>query len=153
MKSKIVSLLLVASLLFYIGCYNTEMLKKEKLKDNLEQDINVIAKDSLEYKFYKGDYSIQNDTLSGTGVQMIEGWPTDKHFNGSMALSEIAQVKTVKLDVVTTIGSIVLGLGFVIGLRALLIRIPIFPILTAVLKVAEESVGNSWKTKRQPSQA
>jgi hypothetical protein len=118
MKTKIIRCLLVASMLFYVGCYNTEVVTKEQLKATSTYDINVIMKDSLEYKFLNNNYSIHGDSLSGVGVQMIDGRPTEKHFNGSLSLSEIAQIKVDKFnprETILIVGGSVLLVSFVWG--------------------------------------
>ena len=116
MKIKTISCVLVASLLFYIGCYSTQPITKDELKATVEHDdINVITKDSLEYRFYQGDYGIQGDTLSGTGVQILNGWATDKHFNGSMPLSEITELTAEKFSLGWTIAAVLFPILLVGG--------------------------------------
>jgi hypothetical protein len=117
MKKKIIPCLLLASLLFYIGCYNsTQPITKDELKAEVEYDINVFTKDSLEYRFYKGNYSIQGDTLSGTGVQVVaHDWPNTKHFNGSMPLSEITKLTAEKFSLGWTIAAVLFPILLVGG--------------------------------------
>jgi hypothetical protein len=121
MKTRIIRFLLVASFLFYVGCYNTEMVTKEHLKATFDYDINVTTKDSLEYRFLNNKYSIHGDSLSGVGVLMHDGRPTENYFRGSLPLSEIAQVKTDKIDVKETafiIGGSILALSFFLSAEA-----------------------------------
>jgi hypothetical protein len=111
-------LLIVASISFYVGCYNTEVVTKDQLKAAFNYDIDVIMKDSLEYRFLNNNYSIHDDSLSGVGVQMIDGRPAENYFKGSMSLSEIAQVKADKFNVKETvfiIGGSFFLLSFVMG--------------------------------------
>jgi hypothetical protein len=114
---KIVSCMVVASLLFYIGCYSTDPITKDELKATAENDINVMTKDSLEYRFNKGDYSIQGDTLSGTGVQVIweKGKLTFLRFHGSISFSEITTLTAEKFSAGKTTAAIVIPIALAVG--------------------------------------
>jgi hypothetical protein len=94
MKRKIVPWFLVASLLFYIGCYNTEMVSKEGLKARVEQyNITVSTKDSLEYKFLKDNYRVQGDTLTGFGVRKSNNF-SDIVLDASLPFADITSIET-----------------------------------------------------------
>jgi hypothetical protein len=123
-KRKIVACVLVASLSFFIGCYSTQSITKEELKATVERDINLITKDSLEYRFFGGDYSIQGDTLSGTGVQIINGWATDQHFHGSMSMTGIAKLTAEEFSLAGTIAAVAVSAGVVGGCLLLLFGSP-----------------------------
>jgi len=117
MKTKIVPCLLIASILFYIGCYNTETVTKEQLKATSIFDITVITVDSLEYKFSKQHYSIVGDSLSGVGVQIIDVWPGENQFKGLIPFSNIAQIKKDEFNPHKTwfiVGTSLLVLSFVL---------------------------------------
>ena len=89
MKKKIVSCVLVASLSFSIGCYSAGMVTKEEFKAKHEQvDITVYTKDSLEYKFSKGYYRIQGDTLLGLSRVLIAPSSPTLSFQERVALLE-----------------------------------------------------------------
>ena len=104
-------LCLVVLLLFFIGCYNTRLVTKEELKAKAKQvDITVWAKDSLEFKFLKDNYSIQGDTLTGIGVQAIGG--NDERFHGSISFADITSFKMKEFNIVTTIVAIGLPIMF-----------------------------------------
>jgi hypothetical protein len=101
MKKKIISCVLVSFLLFSVGCYSTQTITREQFQATTKEELNakceqldvaVFTKDSLEYKFSKGNYRIQRDTLTGFGVQTIGG--TDKRFQGSISLADITSLKT-----------------------------------------------------------
>lgn len=120
LKRKIVSCVLLASLSFSIGCYNNETITREqlnpvtkdKLKAEVDQlDITVFTKDSLEYKFFKGNYRVQGDTLIGVGVQTIGG--DDKPFQGYISFSDITSLETVEFSLAKTI--IVICIPIVLG--------------------------------------
>jgi hypothetical protein len=138
MKRKVVSCVLVASLLFSIGCYSTEVVTKEEFKAKDEQvDITVYTKDSLEYKFSKGQYRIQGDTLSAWSrvltivpsstllsfqerVALLESGgrisPTRDSIVASIALADITSIKTEEFDGLKTIALIALfgSVGFLL---------------------------------------
>jgi hypothetical protein len=94
MRKEIVSCVLVASLMFYIGCYNTELLTKEGLKARVEQcDITVSTKDSLDYTFLKDNYRIQGDTLTGFGVRKSHS-VSDVVLDASLPFANITAIET-----------------------------------------------------------
>ena len=110
MKKKIISCVLVSSLLSSIGCYNTQTITREqfqattmeRLSAESEQfDITICTIDSLEYKFLKDNYRIQGDTLTGFGVQTMGG--TERRFQGSIAFADITSVKTEEFSLAKTI--------------------------------------------------
>jgi hypothetical protein len=110
---KIISSLLIASLLFCVGCYSNQTITseelnttvKEELKAEVEQrDITVFTKDSLEYEFSKEHYRIQGDTLSGFGIQTIRG--KEVRFQGSIPFADIASVKTTEFSLAQTLVAI-----------------------------------------------
>lgn len=110
MKKKITLCVLISFLVFSIGCYNTqtitreqfEVTTKEELKARCEQlSITVITSDSLEYKFDKGNYRIEGDTLSGFGDQVLGG--TDRRFQGSISFAGITSLKTEEFSLAKTI--------------------------------------------------
>jgi hypothetical protein len=114
MKKKIIPCLLVVSLSFYIGCYSTEMVTKDELKTQVEQvDITVFTKDSVEYKFVKGNYRVQGDSLVGFGVQKM-GY-IDVPFHGSIALADITSIETGGFSVGKTV---LLGVGLIVVVGA-----------------------------------
>jgi hypothetical protein len=122
MKNNIISCVLVASLSFSIGCYNTQTITREQLTEPTKEelkaktaqvDITVCTSDSLEYKFLKDSYRIQADTLTGFGVQTIGG--TDRRFQGSISFADISSLKTEEFDLTGTIIAIGLPVGLVVG--------------------------------------
>jgi hypothetical protein len=120
MKKKIISCILVASLLFSIGCYNSQTITKEQLnstaKKELETefdsiDITVLTKDSSEYKFLKGNYRIHGDRLVGFGVRRIAG--NDSSFHGSISFADITSLETTEFSLADTI--LAIGLPTIIA--------------------------------------
>jgi len=110
--------LLAGSILLYAGCYNTETLTKEQLTATPDRDITVITKDALKYKFSRQNYRIVGDSLSGAGVQIIDVWPGEHQFNGSIPCSNIAQISHDEYNSRKTIfivGASVFALSFVWG--------------------------------------
>lgn len=120
-RTKIVSCVLVATLSFSMGCYSSQTITREQLtpaaKEELKvefegSDITVFTKDSSEYKFLKGDYHIQGDTLQGIGVQTLGG--EERPFHGPISFTDIASLETEEFDLTATIIAISLPVGLVV---------------------------------------
>ena len=104
MKRQIISCVLVASILFSIGCYSTGMVTKDEFKAKAEKDdITVLTKESLEYKFSKGNYRVQGDTLSGSGVRVSANRSARDSVVTSIAFADITLLKTEEFDLTNTI--------------------------------------------------
>ena len=141
MNREIICCVLVASLLFSIGCYSTEMVRKEELKAKAEHaDITVYTKDYLEYKFSKGNYSVQRDTLTGWSRVLTVPSSTSLSFQervallesgrsvsantsardsvvNSIALGNVTSIKTEQFDLpLTLVTSVIGGLGLFVVL-------------------------------------
>jgi hypothetical protein len=118
-KRKIVSLLLVATHSFYIGCYSTEVVSREELKTRVDQvDIGIFTRDSLKYEFAKGNYRVQGDTVSGYGIQW-SNMSAAVVSNASLPFAVIDSVETRELNLARTIalcGGIGLGVVLIISL-------------------------------------
>jgi hypothetical protein len=110
MKRKIVSCVLVASLLFSIGCYSPGMISKEEAKAK-QGDITVFTKDSSEYKFLKENYRIRGDTLTGFGVRKWN-MSSDIVLDASLSFAEIDSIEAKEFDATkTTLVCCGVGLG------------------------------------------
>ena len=119
MRRKCVARVLVASLLFAIGCYSTTTVTKEDLKGKVgEADIIVFTKDLSQYNFSKEDYHVHGDTLSGAAVRRrIMG--DEVALKASIAFSDIGLIETREFSPVKTIlacGGFGLGAVVVIAL-------------------------------------
>ena len=123
MQRKIVSCVLLVFLSLSNGCYNNQTITRDQLnpatKDELnagveQRDIAVFTKDSLEFRFLKGNYRIQSDTLKGFGVQTIGG--EEKPFQGLIFLADIASLETEEFNLTNTIIAIVVPVGILAGL-------------------------------------
>jgi hypothetical protein len=99
MKKRIVACMLMISLLFYLGCYNTTRLTKEELavKDRLP-DISVVTNDGKKYEFEERKYHIFNDSLTGFGVQKLRPPLSDIRFRGSIPLDSICVIEMKELS-------------------------------------------------------
>jgi hypothetical protein len=115
---KIISCVLVASLSFSIGCYNNDTITreqlnpitKEELRAEVEQlDITVFTKESVRYKFLKGNYRVQSDTLIGFGVQTNGG--DDRPFHGYVCFADITSLETEEFSLAKTLIAIGLPVG------------------------------------------
>lgn len=115
---KIISCVLVAFLSFSIGCFNNDTITreqlnpvtKEKLRAEVEQrDIIVFTKESVVYKFLKGNYRVQGDTLIGFGVQTIGD--DDRPFHGYVSFADITSLETEEFSLAKTLIAIGLPVG------------------------------------------
>jgi hypothetical protein len=103
MKRKIISCLLIFSLLFSVGCYSTDLITKEEFKAKVKQDdITLFMKNSLEYKFLKDNYSIQGDTLSGFGVRKWS-WGSDIVLDASLPFTDITSIEARQFNLTRTL--------------------------------------------------
>jgi hypothetical protein len=119
MKRKIVSSVLVFSLLFSMGCYSSEVITKEDLKAKVKKvDITVFMKNSVEYKFFKDDYRIQGDTLIGFGTHTSTG--NGASFYGSISFKDITSIETPEFSLTLTLVAIGLPFGIVGALIAVI---------------------------------
>lgn len=110
MSKKIVSCVLIASMLSTIGCHNIETITrdqldvatKEKLNAEAERfDITVTTKDFKEYNFLKDSYRINGDTLTGFGIQTSN--ENEERFHGSIPIADIASLETKEFSLWKTI--------------------------------------------------
>ena len=113
MNRRIISYILVSSLLFSIGCYNHQTITKEQLKAITKEqfkaefeyaDITVFMKDSSECTFLKGNCFIHNDNLIGSGVHTIAGH--DSSINSPISFADITSVESTEFSLEDTIGAI-----------------------------------------------
>jgi len=123
------SSLLLAPLLFCVGCYSNQTLTheelntitKERLRAEVEQrDITVFTRDSLEYRFSREHYRIRADTLTGFGIQTSAG--NDVRFQGSISFADITSIRTTEFSLAQTL--VAIGLP-VVAVGAFLIALAI----------------------------
>ena len=101
-KRKIVSCVLVALLMFCLGCYSTVMVTKEEFKAKAKQDdITLFTKDSLEYKFLKENYRVRGDTLTGFGVRR-SNMSSDIVLDASLSFADVVSIETKEFDAAKT---------------------------------------------------
>jgi len=99
MYKKIICTILVLALLSQVGCYSMSEVTKEEVITNTEyDDLTVITKDSLKYKFEKPGFYIVNDTLKGNaGIIDQDTWIRE-HFDANIPLSDIIMFETSEYD-------------------------------------------------------
>ena len=124
MESKIISCVLVASLLFSVGCYSTGIVTKEELKAKPKPvDIVVCTKDSLTYRFSKEQYHIQGDTLSGSGIQIRANTVVGDSVDVSLSLADIVSIEAREYrSGRTALLGLAIGLVVLIPLIVMLVR-------------------------------
>ena len=121
MYKKLISSVLVVALLNLVGCYSmSELTKEEVITDKEYDDLTVITKDSLKYKFEKPDFYIVNDTLKGIAGIIDQDTRIREHFDANIPLSDIIMFETSKYDGTKTlivIGAtvlVVVGIFFIV---------------------------------------
>ena len=116
MKRRIVSCVLVASLFFSIGCYSNGTVSKDEFKTKADKDdITLFTNDSSEYKFLKGNYRVQGDTLTGFGVRKSK-MSSDIVLDASLSFADIDSIETREYDGTKTIllcGGVGLGAALI----------------------------------------
>ncbi len=102
MKKKIVSCVLIISLLLYVGCYNSETLTKQELTAmDREAAITVFTKEQRRIVFEAGKYSLIGDTLWGMGAENV-ALSINKPFRGPIPLSHIVVIEVKEFSAVKT---------------------------------------------------
>ena len=98
-----ISILLIFSLLFYLtGCYSMQEVTKEEFSSQKECDeAKLIAKDNKKYQFNDGYYTINSDTLTGSGLSFSGN--NETQFAGKIALNDVTSFNLDKLDVERTV--------------------------------------------------
>lgn len=123
MTTHFVSCMFLASLSLYTGCYNNETItrggltppkKAALIAEGEHLDIKVFTGDDREYKFLKGNYRIQEDTLKGFGVVTVNG--EEKPFQGFIPFGNVTQLETEEFSVTKTVIAIAIPVGLMVGL-------------------------------------
>lgn len=113
MSKKIISSILILSLLSQLGCYSTrEVTLKEIVSDSDIEEITVMTKDSLDVIFVKPDFSIINDTLKGQGSVISQYFQKSKPLVWNIPLKDIIRLELSEFDGIKTlifIGATILG--------------------------------------------
>jgi hypothetical protein len=89
---KLISIVLIFSLLPYLtGCYTIQQVNLEEIKEsNSIKELTVHTRDSVSYRFNKGNFSFKSDSLSGTGTRIIDR--KEISFSGNIALKDILKI-------------------------------------------------------------
>ena len=117
MNEKLISSVLVVSLLNLFGCYSADILTVPQYKTVEEtngkpNEIKVTTKDYKEYQFSNSNFYIENDTLYGKEKLLIAGG--QEPIERKIALSEIVTIEVESFDLGDTCllgGVIYLGIG------------------------------------------
>lgn len=119
MTNKIISYIIILSLISYLGCSSiTEITKDDFIKECNEEkdksDIYVTTKDYTLYYFTEDNYKLQSDSLYGEGEQYksINGNDIDWlevngqgiGFYGNIAIKDIQSIEGKNYDYITPIG-------------------------------------------------
>ncbi len=113
MVKKILTYTLLFSSLQFVGCYSYSTLYPDpyqEIKKEISEadEIIVNLKNAKKYKFAKGYYYFQNDTLTGEGFAIIND--IEEPYKGSIPFSQIRSIQIVELDsekTLTVVGGII----------------------------------------------
>ena len=106
MNKKLISCILVAALLNLVGCYSLEAVspgeyKRIEKERGKPESIQVETGDDKEYHFVDLQYTIENDTLIGTGLMVVNN--VKQPFGGKIPLANITSIKVSEFDSHTTV--------------------------------------------------
>jgi hypothetical protein len=110
---KLISLTLIISLINLLGCYSSKEVTFRQYK-KIEEDkgkpetIYVLKGSNEEFHFAKASYIIENDTLYGRGVKVIDS--KEEPFDGKIPVGDITSVKLTEFDAGTTV-LVILGVA------------------------------------------
>ncbi len=111
MYKKLISSILVVTLLGQVGCYTaTEVTVDYIIEDEERDHIYLTTTDSLRYKFDEPNYKIVDDTLHGEGV-MLTIEDDEISFLGSIPIKDIQTIVIDKFNWINTIGLYLVLLG------------------------------------------
>ena len=114
---KLVSLILIISLINLLGCYSSEAVtireyKKIEKEKGKPETIQVITGNNKEYHFSDSGYSIENDTLSGRGFTVTNH--QKEPFEGKIPIRDITTIKISEFDSGSTILAVLTGIATVL---------------------------------------
>ena len=97
--NKILSSILIPALLIHlVGCYSFQEVTQEEFVEAETEDyvdLKIVTNTAQIYKFDEGNYTIKEDSISGTGTIEIpfgKGKNAYKDFNGSISLGDIESI-------------------------------------------------------------
>ena len=104
MKKSIIIVTILA-LLNLLGCYSYQTISKDEIIQAEEcDDLQVITKNKYVYEFDKGNYTINEDSIFGSGnLKLIMGKKTYQDYEGSISFEDVEKLRVDKFDMVTTI--------------------------------------------------
>jgi len=114
-KKLISSILAFALLTQIVGCYSYQEITKEEFSQAEEySDLRVRTKDQNWYEFNENDYTVNEDSIYGSGRNIFTPGSWAEDFTGSISLNDIESMKIDKFDPVITVGLIVAGVGLIV---------------------------------------
>jgi hypothetical protein len=121
MIKKILTSILVVSLLNLFGCYTTEIVKPDEYvkyeeENGKPKDIYVNLNDSLKYHFYVWQFNKAGDTLFGQGNKISDN--IEQPFKGNI---QVENIESVQWEVSNTALSIIFVVGVLTALAVALL--------------------------------
>ena len=113
MIKEIITSILLMSLLNFFGCYSSEAVtlrdyRKIEEEKGKPEKIYVLKGVNEEFQFTKEKYIIENDTLYGKGLKVVDGKP--EPFEGKIPVADITSIELTEFDAGTTV-LVVLGVA------------------------------------------
>jgi hypothetical protein len=113
---KIISSILVVSLLDLFGCYSSQVVTKDEfIQNEHNRDIVVVTINKNQYEFDSEKYKVTMDSIIGSGrLTLQNGLETDKPFSGSIFLNDIVSIQAGKINWTVTLVSVALIVGIIL---------------------------------------
>jgi hypothetical protein len=111
--TKLISLILIISIINLIGCYSSEAVtlreyRKIEEEKGKPEKIYVLKGSNEEYHFAKSGYTIENDTLYGRGLKVVNH--EKQPFEGKIPITDITSIELSEFDAGTTV-LVILGIA------------------------------------------
>jgi len=117
---KLIIVVTILSFMNLIGCYSyQEITKDEFIKAEEQVDLQVTTKNQHIYEFDEGDYTVQKDSIYGSGKLINKKNRNTKtiDFTGSIYLEDIESFKFDRFNALITI----IGVAAIVGIIALMV--------------------------------
>ena len=117
MYKKIISSILILSLLIQFGCYSVRELTLEEVRTNIEiNELTIIKRDSLSIIFEKPEFVVLNDTIKGKGRIIGKHAQLSDLYDYNISLSDIVTFETSEFDPAKTLIYTGITIVIIVGL-------------------------------------
>lgn len=122
MKKYFISVLIPYLLLQFSGCYSIQKVTKDEYYLESERpDMIIKTTDQKEILFDEGNYTVDHDTIYGTGERKLKTGKniTYEEFEGSISINDVEEIRIDKFDLAGTIGLCVTIFGIMVAISAI----------------------------------